>query len=596
MKLTVAGNQIALTEGAVISIERSTPFLNDDTGSFSFPFPVPTLPNQRALGWPGSLERSGDIPDQTFILEDSGLQVFRGEVDYDEITVNEIGIILKSGFTEFTKKMEGKKLGDIDFGSETWPIPNGTEVWQELDHVVDNLNAKLVVWDNANTTNNGKYVVAPFYIQDAPTGSLSPYLVNAQQFQWIKNGGAEYIVGAGGWTELSKWGVLGETDGYGYSEAMYCVQFYVSFVIQKIFESAGYTIAEDMFAESEFNKAIVYGRITQIAMSVHWSEPVSLIPAKDSLKYSELMPEIQILDFLNQVKSMFCLMYEIDELKKEVRIKFKKDIFLPDNLDGMKINELAGWTHKEQKALKGFALRYTSQDDKLATHTEYPEWIDVVSALPTPTTEDKILCLFSAIGRKRLYMTVKNNGGALEWQEVGRLKQCFVGDGENEIEIDVKIPVQKTWSNGGYSAECPSFTSISKNMDSPYFYYGCNVANRAAYTAISFLAISLYHGRKTFSYRNYPYTSFDQYSLDGTIDTVMSLKPIYLYDNVYLEFLNWQTYRAREFTKYIQLSLLKLLALQWGKRYMINGSVVILDTINYDLPYTGTVEVSGFTA
>ena len=147
-----------------------------------------------------------------------------------------------------------------------------------------------------------------------------------------------------------------------------------------------------------------------------------------------------------------------------------------------------------------------------------------------------------------------------------------------------------------YSAECPSFTSISKNMDSPYFYYGCNVANRAAYTAVSFLAISLYHGRKTFSFRNYPYTSFDQYSLDGTIDTRMSLKPIYLYDNVYLEFLNWQTYRTRGFTKYIQLSLLQLLALQWGRRYMINGSVVILDTINYDLPYTGTVEVSGFTA
>ena len=89
MKLTVAGNQIALTEGTVISIERSTPFLNDDTGSFSFPFPVPTLPNQRVLGWPGNLERTGDIPDQTFVLEDSGLQILLGEVDYDEITIRD---------------------------------------------------------------------------------------------------------------------------------------------------------------------------------------------------------------------------------------------------------------------------------------------------------------------------------------------------------------------------------------------------------------------------------------------------------------------------------------------------------------------------
>jgi len=129
-------------------IERSTPLLNDDTGSFSFPFPVPTLPNQRVLGWPGNLERTGDIPDQTFVLEDSGLQILLGEVDYDEITKDEIGVILKSGFTEFTKRMEGKKLGDIEYGGETWPINTPQVPWttEALTPLTNGINNKILEW------------------------------------------------------------------------------------------------------------------------------------------------------------------------------------------------------------------------------------------------------------------------------------------------------------------------------------------------------------------------------------------------------------------------------------------------------------------
>jgi len=73
------------------------------------------------------------------------------------------------------------------------------------------------------------------------------------------------------------------------------------------------------------------------------------------------------------------------------------------------------------------------------------------------------------------------------------------------------------------------------------------------------------------------------------------LKPEYLYNSVYAEFLNWQTYRAREFTKYIELTMDELLALQWGKRYVINGIIVILERVNYEIPYWGKVEIKGYT-
>jgi len=588
MKLRIGNKPIALTEGTKISIERSSPLLNDDTGSFSFPFSVPTLPNQQVLGWPGRLERSGDIPDQSFILEDLGMQVFRGEVEYDEITVNEIGLILKSGFTEFTKKMEGKKLGEIDFGGETWPIPNGQFAWNTPAVTAQKtaINNKLLEWDAANTTGNGKYAVAPFFISrpDAPAWGYVEE-VNAQTYD------INYPLGRVSF--LSPWGSIGQTSGYGYMEASYSLQFYVSFVVRKIFESAGYTIAEDNFAESEFNKAVIYGNIIHIAMSVEGSSPVAVIPALASLNYNTLMPEIEIISFLNRIKDMFCIMYEIDELKKEVRIRFKKNVFYAENLADMKMVELAGWIHKEERTAKGFSLRYKAQGNELDTYTDFPEFIQLKATLPTPTVKGEIV--LSAFAR--YYITIKNDANILEWKEVGRLREVTAGEGENVTELNVGVPPQTTYMCNGVEFECPAVLSITKNPAVPSFGgYGVNVLNKPAITIVYFLAISLYHGRKTFTTISIPYTSFDQYSRKGAIDTGVSLKPAYLYDKVYKEFLNWQTYKARAFTKYLALSLPQLLALQWGKRYMINGVVVIFDTLNYELPYCGQVEAIGFTA
>lgn len=544
MKLTIGSKLIALPVDTKISIERSSPLLNDDTGSFSYPFPVPTAPNQLNLGWPGRLQRDGDIPDQTFILSEGGLQVLRGEVDYDDVTAKEIGIILKSGYTEFTKKMDNKFLGEIDFGSEWWPpvIDTASTIYDKFEE-----------WDIVNTTDNGKYVAAPFVIADAN--------INAQDCS-----------GA-----TSKLKLVWEGGYYNYAS----LQFKVNFVVTTIFERAGYTVVENAIETSEFDKLVLFGKIINVFL-YHIETGgliVNSIFDEEVLLYSRLMPDIKVLDFLILIKDLLCMMYEIDEFKKEVRIKYKKDIFLPENLEAMQIKELAGWIHSEQKELKGFTLRYMDQDNELDTYTDWPEFIDVVGELPAATEENKIV----VNGLGRYYMTVLNDSDVLEWQEVGRLREALEGEGENDVELKVIIPTQKEYLTDGINLECPTLLNVTLNRNSLYI-------------PLTFLAITFYHGRKTFSAKSVPYASFDRYSIDGTVDSEISLKPSYLYSEVYTEFLNWQTYRARGFTKYIELSLVQLIALQWGKRYNIGGIEVILDKINYDLPYDGKVEVEGFTS
>ena len=264
MKLTVNSRLIALPVATTISIERTSPLLNEDTGSFSYPFAVPTLPNQHHLGWPGKLQRAGDIAVQSFVLEDAGIQILRGQVDYDEVTANEIGLVLQSGNTEFTRQIEGKMLTDLDYGSEWWP-------GSSFEYInIPSLDDKLTEWDAANTTDNGKYVVTPFIVTDVN----GPFEVNRQDWS------------GAGLTHL-KYGYFENlylnANGYG----AFCLQFKVSFVLQTIFESQGYAITENNFADAEFNKAIFFGKI----MSIYHTGLSKLSLEFNPLQLSTLMPD-----------------------------------------------------------------------------------------------------------------------------------------------------------------------------------------------------------------------------------------------------------------------------------------------------------------
>lgn len=561
MKLTIAGKQIAIAADTKISIEKSSPLLNSNTGSFSYPFPVPTIPNQHLLGWPGRLQRIGDVPDQSFILEDGGVQISRGEVDFDDITASEIGVILKSGYTEFYKKMEGKKLQEVDFGGESWPINVG--YWVDITAI----NAKMAEWNLSNTVDNGKYILTPYIIQMSYAPGMNLY-VNKYHH-----------------TDLTV-GVKFPYNTNANAYACYGLQFKAFFIIEHIFKSAGYTITEEVLTTHDvFKKLIVFGSI----LTIHTHDSNNISPVMGSLKYADVMPEIEVIAFLETFQNMFCLVFDIDERKKEVRIRYKKDIFLPESLDRLKINELQGWSHQEIPAKKGFALSYTDQDEDLDTFTDYPLLIDVVdSVLPAPAQLGKIVRVSS---EDRDYMVVDEND-VLVWKQVGRLHEVMEGDGANALVINAKVPIQKQYELTNMSSEwkfeCPAFQTIVRQVGDHY-------------TAMPFFAVSLYHGIKTWAnytgpFNNIPYTSAEKISIDKTIDTGISLKPTFLYFNLHLTFLSWQTYRARPFTKYIQLTLVQLLALQWGKRYTINGIEVILDKINYELPFTGTVKIEGCTA
>jgi hypothetical protein len=277
--------------------------------------------------------------------------------------------------------------------------------------------------------------------------------------------------------------------------------------------------------------------------------------------------------------------YDIDERKKTVRIIFKKNIFVTENVSDVKRVELTGWEHSEKRIPGGFKLSYKTQDNELDTYTGFPNLIEVVSALPTPTIENKILMVLSS---GYTYITI-SDGGVFSWKRVGRLREILIGNGAEKVELAVKIP-QAIVHLDGYMLPKLELNPISETIN-------LNMIQKLNFDPISELIVSLYHGRKNLNTVGIPYTSGEQWGVapGWSVNVATYLTPKFLYEEVYSDFLNWKAYRARSFTKYIQLTLPEALSLQWDKKYVIGDITVILDKINFELPYTGMVKTEGFT-
>ena len=535
MKLSIGNQPIVIPEGANISIEKSSPVLGNDSTSFSYPFPVPRIPNHFTLGWPGKLERIGEISAAAFILEDQGIQVAAGEVEFDDIDDKEIGVILKSGSTEFASKIKDLKMADIDFGSEAWFGGSAT---------VGEISAKHYQWDAANAAENAPIIAVQFLLDNVDKTAE----------------------------------VLGNTWDLTQEYVAYMLQFRAWYLIEKIFEYFDYTITADYLKTSEFVQLIVFTRPFYFQFpNVQDPNDISISPILDTLSYASLMPDITIQDFLDGIKSVPGLVFLIDDQNKLVTITFQRSLFDPESIDLMPITELKGWIHREHVTTDGYQLAYQSQDDENDTKIDYIINETVADTLPSATIEGRIVHITSV---DQDYITKKLAiDSSLYWSMIGRLKPVISGNGGMKIEFPVKVPP-------------------SRDIDDVLHpYLGIDPARKSGVLYLinndmTELYVSLYRGIVSYGGTSQPLICSEKWVPQAT----PSLVPADLYTDVFEDYITWKTLYARSFTKYIQLTLPDLIALQWGKRYFIGGIRVVLEKINYELPWTGIVKVEGYTA
>lgn len=304
IQIKTNGEALDLPAGFSIEIEDSNPIFND-RGSQSIPATVPaTRRNIRLLDAPHRIDTGTDpnLPERTAeVIE--GAYIRRGIMNITEAGKTE-GITFNVGFDNSTAyaKWSKKKLSELS-GLPTYK-PDLSQQGYMIDHILDELYRIY----SAPNPQKDDFAVFPLAINNESTGTD-----NAKKIYWeVLN-----LVGDRGFVQPDMVNRL--IDGE-VTEVSVPAGYMVSPFLRV------WRVLELVFADLDLN--IVTNPFSQ---DLELSRLVVLNNAADSvcraeIRYSDLMPDSTVEEFLNALWVRFGMVYNIDNNTGTVSIRLLKDI------------------------------------------------------------------------------------------------------------------------------------------------------------------------------------------------------------------------------------------------------------------------------
>lgn len=157
-----------LPDDASISIEQTSPLWND-SGTVSYPFPVPSEENMHIFGdlqSPESDARIDDFKGEPFELETGGITALTGTISVDEGEADdEVSVNLNSGLASFNDMIQGLNLNDIPLKDDIYIGGVAERVYIWHSNPTMNVNRALdpsafMIMDNPNITD--PYPLMPY--------------------------------------------------------------------------------------------------------------------------------------------------------------------------------------------------------------------------------------------------------------------------------------------------------------------------------------------------------------------------------------------------------------------------------------------------
>lgn len=304
IQIKTKGEALDLPSGFSIEIEDSNPIFND-RGSQSIPATVPaTRRNIRLLDAPHRLDSGIDpnLPERTAEVME-GAYIRRGTMNITEAGKTE-GITFNVGFDNSTAyaKWSKKKLSELS----DLPVykPDLSQQGYPIDLVLDELYRIY----RAPDPQKDDFAVFPLAINNESTGTD-----NAKKIYWeVLNLVGDHGLAQPGTVKRLIDGVITDVsipEGY-----MVTPFLRVWRVLELIFENIGVEIIENPFKNNiELARLVV---LNNAADSVCRAE----------IKYSDLMPDSSVEEFLNALWVRFGFVYNIDNNTGTVRLELLRDI------------------------------------------------------------------------------------------------------------------------------------------------------------------------------------------------------------------------------------------------------------------------------
>lgn len=304
LKIKTGGEAIDLPSGFSIEIEDSNPIFND-RGSQSIPATVPaTRRNIRLLGAPHRIDTGFDpnFPEQSAEVVE-GPYIRSGVLNITEAGKKE-GITFNIGFDNSTAyaKWQAKKLAELD-NLPTY-LPNEQNGGYRIEWLLDDLD-RIYRTPNPQTDD---FAVFPVAVNNESTGTD-----NEKKVYWeVLNLVGDHGLAQPGTVKRLIDGVITDVsipEGY-----MVTPFLRVWRVLELIFENIGVEIIENPFKNNiELARLVV---LNNAADSVCRAE----------IKYSDLMPDSSVEEFLNALWVRFGFVYNIDNNTGTVRLELLRDI------------------------------------------------------------------------------------------------------------------------------------------------------------------------------------------------------------------------------------------------------------------------------
>jgi hypothetical protein len=100
--------------------------------------------------------------------------------------------------------------------------------------------------------------------------------------------------------------------------------FFLNFVLKKLFELAGYEASGEFFEDVTLDRLIIYNTHS---LDRKLPDPAMLFNIyQNVIRYADHLPVLKVSEFLNEIRSTFCLGYFFDARLKTVQVKFLRDI------------------------------------------------------------------------------------------------------------------------------------------------------------------------------------------------------------------------------------------------------------------------------
>lgn len=642
--ITESGHTLDLFPNTVISIEENSPMFTD-IGAYSMPLSLPpTVGNLTALGFPDRFQRADKFVKTQRVSISVGAYHRVASMHIDSAVFNNsISATLYIRESNFYQKIKDKSLrdlfedythttsyawyeycsqvmcGDVSADFHIFPVllNNGEE---RTEVVIDTTAVKVEMhWT--------EYIIAN-----------RPNIINDGAFDRAKDKNqVEYI-------RLTPSVKLHDAAGNPYfAPESYGTAPYLKFtyVLRQMFAELGYTLVESVFdTDTSFRKLCI----------VH---PVIDACVGDVLRYSQLLPDVDVDTFMRMAENSFGVRFIVDEVHNTITPRFWRDVLLEAPVDDVSplVEDYGEITYAGNKNIKLTATHDTAESQPLVFDTmqqivkkygpyrdSYASDIHFLAAVNNMTLSPGVYL----IRNTRTLRWVAQSGSKLVSGYVDKYLQDFYPAGSDipleEHVLGFALTPLLDVPMAGRTARRASLENVSHMIiwaqDSLQKYYDdlygdddglvarlpyvgqvqhlntvvetvstTDGVSSTSYTEESDVQPPIYlafaHGR-AHAVSSQPlitktfFASQDAYSNSGNVVGNFDLMPFSLYENFWRLYDDLLNTSFHDYSAQIHLSPLQVSSLRFDKPLIVHGQPALPYSITYELSDSG-VQVVDFT-